>query len=94
MKYTLKKEDKFSYIDEGKGTPVVVLHGLLGKLSNFDAVCDNLSQNGYRILIPELPLYTLPLLKTKVSNFAKFVKEFVEHIQTHENEKVVLVGNS
>lgn len=94
MKYSLKKEGKFSYIDVGQGTPIVVLHGLLGKLSNFDDVCDALSNSGYRVLLPELPLYTLPLLKTKVLNFAKYVKEFIEHIRVSEDDNVVLIGNS
>ena len=58
MSYILKKEGEFQYIDEGEGEPIIVLHGLMGALSNFDGVISYFSKNGYRVLIPELPLYT------------------------------------
>ena len=38
MKYTLKKEDKYTYLESGEGSPLIILHGLMGNLSNFDGV--------------------------------------------------------
>ena len=38
MIHRLKKEKNYSYIEAGEGTPIVVLHGLMGGLSNFDSV--------------------------------------------------------
>ena len=32
MKHELKKEGKFSYIEVGEGTPIIILHGLMGGL--------------------------------------------------------------
>ena len=64
--FLLKKEKNYSYIEVGEGRPIIVLHGLMGGLSNFDAVTDFFSANGYRVLIPELPIYTMSLLKTNV----------------------------
>ncbi len=86
----LKKEGKFTYIEGGEGTPLVVLHGLMGALSNFNDVFNHFSKN-YRVLIPELPLYNLPLLKTNVKNLSNFLEEFLEY---KEIDKAVLVGNS
>jgi len=91
MRYTLKKEATFKYIESGEGTPIVVLHGIMGSLSNFNGVFDYLPKNGYRILIPELPLYTLPLLKTNVKNLALFIKKFVVFKGL---ENYILLGNS
>jgi len=91
MRYTLKKESSFNYIESGEGTAIVVLHGIMGSLSNFNGVFDYLPKNGYRILIPELPLYTLPLLKTNVKNLALFIKKFVEYKAL---DNYILLGNS
>ena len=91
MNNTLKKEGKFNYLEVGQGTPIVVLHGLMGGLSNFDGVINYFPNNGYKVVIPELPIYTMSLLKTNVKSFAKFLHEFI----THKGfEKVILLGNS
>lgn len=91
MKYTLKKEDGFSYLESGEGTPLIILHGLMGNLSNFDRVFDHFSELGYQVMMPELPLYTMPLLKTNVKNLSKFVKDFVKFKGL---DKYILMGNS
>ena len=44
MTHRLKKEKNYSYIEAGEGTPIIVLHGLMGGLSNFDAVIDFFSK--------------------------------------------------
>ena len=71
MKNNLRKEGKFTYLEIGEGTPIVILHGLMGGLSNFDGVVDYFPSKGYKVLIPELPLYSMSLLKTSVGTFAK-----------------------
>lgn len=91
MKYTLKKEDQFIYQESGEGTPLIILHGLMGHLSNFDGVFDYFSDLGYQVLMPELPLYSLPLLKTNVKNLSKYIKNFVKHKNI---DKYILLGNS
>lgn len=91
MKYTLKKEEGYSYLESGEGIPLIILHGLMGNLSNFDRVFDHFSELGYQVIMPELPLYTMPLLKTNVKNLSKFVKDFVRFkgLQSY-----ILMGNS
>ena len=91
MTYTLKKEGKYSYIEVGEGTPIVILHGLMGGLSNFEDVVDFFSENGFKIVIPELPLYSQSLLKTNVKNFAKYLHDFINF---KELNQVILLGNS
>lgn len=87
----LKKEGKFTYAEAGEGRPLIILHGLMGALSNFDDTFNHFSKKGYKVLIPELPLYTLPIIKTNVKNLAKFLHKFIEH---KELKDVVLLGNS
>ena len=87
----LKTEGKFIYAEAGEGPVVIILHGLLGALSNFDATFDYFSKKGYHIIIPELPLYSLPLIKTNVKTLASFLKEFMEF---KEVDSAVILGNS
>ena len=87
----LKTEGKFTYAEAGEGPVIIVLHGLMGSLSNFGDTFDHFSNNGYKVLIPELPLYSLPLLKTNVKNLASFLKDF---IALKKINNVILLGNS
>lgn len=91
MSNKLKKEGKFSYLEVGEGTPIIVLHGLMGGLSNFDGVSNFFPNKGYKVVIPELPIYTMSLIKTNVKSYAKFLEEFLEH---KGYEEVILLGNS
>ena len=91
MSNTLIKEGKFSYIEAGVGQPIIVLHGLMGALSNFDGVLNYFSQKGYTVIIPELPIYSLPLLKTNVKSISKFLKEFMAFKNI---DNAILLGNS
>jgi pimeloyl-ACP methyl ester carboxylesterase len=91
MEGIIKKEGRYSYLEIGEGTPIVILHGLMGGLSNFDGVANYFSTRGYKIVIPELPIYTQNLLKTNVKAFAKYVKDFITF---KKFERVILLGNS
>ena len=75
----------------GEGTPIIILHGLMGGLSNFDGVAQFFPAKGYKVVIPELPIYTQSILKTNVKAFAKYVKDFI----TFKGfDRVILLGNS
>lgn len=91
MDKNFKTEGKYTYFEAGEGTPIIVLHGLMGGLSNFDGVADYFPPRGYKIVIPELPIYTQSILKTNVKAFAKYVKEFITF---KGYDKVILLGNS
>lgn len=90
MDYKIIKEKKFRYIEVGKGQPLVLLHGLFGQLSNFDALINKFSKD-YTIIAPELPLYKLPIIRTSVKSLAKFFKKFIDHKGI---KNPILLGNS
>lgn len=91
MKDDIIKDGKYRYIEKGEGTPIIILHGLMGGLSNFQGVTEHFPARGYKVLIPELPIYDMPMLKTTVKNFAKYLAQFIAH---KELENVILLGNS
>ena len=91
MEEKLITAGKFKYIEIGEGTPIVILHGLMGGLSNFQGVREYFPDKGYKIIIPELPIYDMPMLKTNVKQFAKYVQKFIEF---KELKDVILLGNS
>ncbi len=91
MEKDLINDGKFSYIEKGEGRPIIILHGLMGGLSNFEGVTNHFPEKGYKVLIPELPLYSMPMLKTTVKNFARYLKKFIDH---KELDDVILLGNS
>ncbi len=91
MTKSLIQEEKFSYIEVGEGTPIIILHGLMGGLSNFEGVTSHFSNQGYRVIVPILPIYSLPVLKTNVKNITKYVKDFIVFKNL---DQVILLGNS
>ncbi|MFN4298422.1 MAG: alpha/beta fold hydrolase [Thermaurantimonas sp.] len=91
MSVALKTLGKFEYAEGGEGHPLVLLHGLMGGLSNFDEVFNYFSKKGYRVLIPKLPLYSLPLISTNVTSLAEHVIKFIKKIGIGP---ATLIGNS
>jgi pimeloyl-ACP methyl ester carboxylesterase len=91
MKHELEVDGKFKFVEIGEGKPIIILHGLMGGLSNFDGVLDFFPKNGYKVVIPELPLYDLPILKTNIKNISTFIKEFID---TRGYKDIILLGNS
>ena len=84
-------EAEYRYIELGEGSPVVILHGLMGGLSNFRRGDGFISQKGYKILIPELPVYELPLINSSVKSLAEFLDGF---LKLQKLKDVILLGNS
>ena len=87
---TIIERGEYKYVEAGSGEPLVVLHGLFGALSNFADVLDHFS-NRFRVIIPMLPIYELPMLSTSAKNIAKHIEGFVDEL---ELGKVHLLGNS
>jgi 2-hydroxy-6-oxonona-2,4-dienedioate hydrolase len=90
MKVELKREGEFEYLEEGQGPVVLILHGLFGALSNFKDVVDYFSKS-YKIVIPLMPIYKLPVVSTNVKNLARHIESFIEF---KGYDQVVLLGNS
>lgn len=90
MDYKLIEEGEFKYIQQGTGRPLVILHGLFGALSNFKDVFDEFGKD-FNVLIPMMPIYSLPVKETDVANLAEYIHRFVNF---KGFEKVSLLGNS
>ena len=84
----------YRYIDEGPSTDqpaVVLLHGMLGAYTNWEATIRELAARQYRVIVPILPIYDLPLYETTVTGLVEHVHGFIDAMGL---EGVVLVGNS
>jgi pimeloyl-ACP methyl ester carboxylesterase len=86
----IHESKEFQYIDEGSGEPLVLLHGLFGALSNWGTVVERFSPN-FRVIIPLLPIYTMPIKEAGLENLTEFLEGFVAHMKL---DKMNLVGNS
>lgn len=91
VNFEIKQEDKFKYIETSPGkTPLVLLHGLLGALSNFEGIMENFSDR-YNVLVPILPMFEISPRNLTVRGLMKYVEEFIEYKQL---SKVHILGNS
>ncbi len=90
MKYKIKQEKGFKYIDEGEGEILLLLHGLFGALSNWEAVLDYFSKR-YRVIIPMMPIYELPVKSANLKRLTDFIEDFVNFKQLTQ---LNLLGNS
>jgi pimeloyl-ACP methyl ester carboxylesterase len=90
MAITVKKESEFNFVDEGKGPVLLLLHGLFGALSNWEGVVDRFSKN-YRVIIPMLPIYEMPIREAGLEGLRKYVETFVAFKNL---DNMILMGNS
>ena len=90
MQYEIKHQDKFKFIEEGQGEPLVLLHGLFGALSNFKDLVEYFRLH-FKVVVPLLPLFELDILHTTVGGLAKFVHRFIE---ARGYQNIHLLGNS
>jgi pimeloyl-ACP methyl ester carboxylesterase len=90
MELAIKEENGFRYIEVGKGPVLLLLHGLMGALSNWQDVIDEFKGN-YTVVIPMLPIYELPILTTGVKSLAKFVHRFIKFKGFKD---ITVLGNS
>ena len=90
MNNIIQKEE-FRYHESGKGQPLIILHGLMGGLSNFKGVLDYFPNKDYQIIIPELPVYSLPVLNTSVKSLSDVLHKFINFKNLND---FILLGNS
>jgi len=80
----------YKYVEAGEGEPLIVLHGLFGALSNFKDVFSHFSGR-FRVIIPMLPIYELPMRKTSAKSLSEHIEGFVAEMGL---DKVHHLGNS
>jgi pimeloyl-ACP methyl ester carboxylesterase len=90
MALNVKEEGGYKYVDEGQGPVLMLLHGLFGALSNWEGVVNRFSVN-FRVVIPMLPIYEMPVREAGLEGLRKFVEEFVS---LKKLEDMTIMGNS
>jgi len=90
MSFKIQQEKEFKYIDQGEGKIMLLLHGLFGALSNWEGVLNHYSKN-YRVIIPMLPIYEMPVRSAGVKTLTEFIERFVAFKQLKD---VNILGNS
>ncbi len=90
MALNVKEEGDFKYVDEGQGQVLMLLHGLFGALSNWEGVVARFSKN-FRVVIPMLPIYEMPIKEAGLEGLRKFVEDFVA---LKKLDCMIILGNS
>lgn len=90
MNYEIKQYEKFKFIEEGDGEPLLLLHGLFGALSNFADLIEHFRKS-HKVIVPMLPLFDLDIFHTTVGGLEKFVQKFIE---ARDYRDIHLMGNS
>jgi pimeloyl-ACP methyl ester carboxylesterase len=68
----------------------MLLHGLFGALSNWEAVVNRFSSK-FRVVIPMLPIYEMPIKEAGLEGLQKYVEDFVEAMTL---DNMIIMGNS
>jgi pimeloyl-ACP methyl ester carboxylesterase len=90
MPISIKEDNGFKFVDEGKGPVLLLLHGLFGALSNWEGVVNRFSKD-FRVVIPMLPIYEMPIKEAGLEGLRKFVEDFVAF---QKLEDLIIMGNS
>ena len=90
MNYQIREEAGFRYVEEGQGEVLLLLHGLFGALSNWDGVINTFSDR-YRVIIPLLPIYEMPIRQASLEGLLAYIEKFVAQKSLQD---LTLLGNS
>jgi pimeloyl-ACP methyl ester carboxylesterase len=90
MALSVKQTDHYTYVDEGTGQVLMLLHGLFGALSNWEDVVNEFKKD-YRVVIPMLPIYEMPIKQAGLEGLREFTEGFVRLMQL---ENMIIMGNS
>jgi pimeloyl-ACP methyl ester carboxylesterase len=90
MSLVVKEENGFKFVDEGKGQTLLLLHGLFGALSNWEGVVARFSKQ-FRVVIPMLPIYDMPVREAGLDGLRKFLEDFVAFKNLND---MIIMGNS
>ena len=92
--YEIKEIEGIRYAEAGAdsaSTPIILLHGMMGDIDNWDHLIPAVADSGYRIVCPVLPMYTIPLKNANLQGIVDFVRMFTDLVGL---EKAVVTGNS
>lgn len=90
MALQVKEAHDFKYVDEGSGPVLMLLHGLFGALSNWEGVVNHYSKH-FRVVIPMLPIYEMPIKQAGLEGLREFTEHFVDLMRL---DQLMIMGNS
>lgn len=90
MSLIVKEAQGFKYVDEGQGQVLMLLHGLFGALSNWEEVVHHYKTH-FRVVIPMLPIYEMPIKEAGLIGLREFTERFVEAMDLNN---MIIIGNS
>ena len=82
--------DKKYYVEEGKGNPIILLHGLFGALSNWKSVVSYFSKTN-RIIIPRIPITEVDVKEANLESLNEYIIKFINKLKL---KNFTLIGNS
>jgi 2-hydroxy-6-oxonona-2,4-dienedioate hydrolase len=92
--YKLIKEGKHEYIQSDgsnvEAVPLILLHGLMGALSNFEGILSHFAKR-INVVIPMLPIYTMPLKDLDLDGLVDYIDDFINY---KGYSQVFILGNS
>jgi pimeloyl-ACP methyl ester carboxylesterase len=90
MELKIHVENNFKFVEEGEGEVLILLHGLFGALSNWADVV-NYFKPKYKVIIPMLPIYEMPIKSAGLDGLVNFVEKFIAFKNL---ERFHIIGNS
>lgn len=90
MSLVVREENDFKYVDEGEGKVLMLLHGLFGALSNWEGVVNHYKEH-FRVVIPMLPIYEMPIKEAGLQGLREFTEQFVAMMRL---DNMIIMGNS
>ena len=87
----VKEEGKFKWLEEGDGSPIILLHGLMGGVENFGDMVSHISKK-HKVYGLDLKLFEGSLLKkVSVKNLSDYLYDFMQYLNI---KNATLLGNS
>ncbi len=92
--FAITETGSFRYIDsnpESNGVAVLLLHGMLGSVWNWEITVQALHEAGYRVLVPALPIYTIESARATLNGLTEYLQAFLDELGVHQ---CMIAGNS
>ena len=93
-RFSLQENGLHRFIDtdpDSTTSPVVLLHGMVGDVENWSETTRFLSERGYRVIVPVLPVYTIQLADANLGGLIGYLRRFLDVLGV---SRCVIGGNS